>query len=83
MEGFSPFTLLDLSEDEVALLNNEENLITSVSLVRVYDLRQQQKQQKFCIPADADEFMIILKCYTNLVYMIFWRPAHFSKCLER
>ena len=72
--------MLDLSEDEVALLNNEDDLITSVSLVSIADLRQQQKQKKFCIPADADKFMLILNRHTNIVYVIFWRPAHFSKC---
>ena len=80
MEGFSTFTTLDFSEDEVALLNNEDDLITSVSLVSVAKLRQQHKQKKVFIPADADKFMLILNRYTNLVYVIFWRPAHFSKC---
>ena len=50
MEGFSTFTMLDLSEDEVALLNNEYDLITSASLVSVADLRQQQKQKKSAFP---------------------------------
>ena len=54
MEGFSSFTMLDLNKDEVALLNNEDYLITSASLVREDYLRQQLKQQKFCIHADTD-----------------------------
>ena len=50
MERFSPFIMLDLSEDEVALLNNEDDLITSVSLVGVADLRQQSKAlSKSCL----------------------------------
>ena len=28
MEGLSPFTILDISEDTVALLNNEDDIIT-------------------------------------------------------
>ena len=67
MEGFSPFTMLDLSEDEVALLNNEDDLTTSASLVGVANLRQQRKKQKYCIPAEVDGFMLMLKRYANLV----------------
>ena len=43
MYGLSPFTMLDLSEDEVAMMNNEDYLITSASLVSVDDLRKQRK----------------------------------------
>ena len=46
MEGLSPFTMLDLSEDELELLNNGDDLTISASLVRVADLRQKRKQQK-------------------------------------
>ena len=80
MEVFSPFTMLDLSEGKVALLNNEDDLITSASLVSVADLRQKRKQQKFCIPTKTDEFMLMLNNYANIFYVIFQRPAHFSKC---
>ena len=67
MEGVSPFTMLDLSKNEVALLNNEDDLITSAYLVSVDDLRQQRKQQKVCITSDSYEFMLMLKRYANLV----------------
>ena len=43
MDGLSHFTMLYLSEDEVAMLNNEDDLITSASLVSVDDIRKQQK----------------------------------------
>ena len=80
MYGLSPFTMLDLSEDEVAMMNNEDYLITSASLVSVDDLRKQRKKWKVCIPAEEDEFMLMLKRYTNLVYAIlFWRHAQCSE----
>ena len=43
MDGLSPFTVLDLSKDEVAMLNNEDDSITSAYLVSVDDLRKQRK----------------------------------------
>ena len=80
MDGLSHFTMLDLSEDEVAMLNNEDDLITLASLVSVDDLRKQRERLKVCIPSEADEFMLMLKRYTNVVYAIFWRHAQCSKC---
>ena len=82
MEGFSPLTMLNLSKNEVALLNNEDDFITSVSLVSVEDLRQQHKQKKFCITAEADEFMLMLKRYANLVYVIFLETCPLFKVLR-
>ena len=46
MEGLSPFTMLDLRKYEVALLNTEDDLITSASLARVADQRQRKKTTK-------------------------------------
>ena len=63
--------MLDQTEDELAMLNNEDDLITSASLVSVDDLRKQWKKLKVCIPAEADKFMLMLKRYANLVYAIF------------
>ena len=52
MEGLSPFTMLNLNEDEAALLNNEEYLISSASVVSVANLRLQQRQLQICIPSE-------------------------------
>ena len=71
MDGLSPFTTLDLSKDEVAMLNNEDDLITLASLVSVDDLRKQREKLKVCITAEAEKFMLMLKRYANLVYAIF------------
>ena len=39
MDGLSPFTMLDLNEDQVALLNAEQDLLNTASVVRIADLR--------------------------------------------
>ena len=44
MDGLSPFAMIDLNEDQVAMLNEEQDLITSASLVSVADLRGQRGQ---------------------------------------
>ena len=83
MERFSQFTMLDCSEDEVALLKIEDDLITSASLVSVADLRQQKKQKKVCIPSEADDCMLMLKRYANLVYVIFFGDLPTFQSVER
>ena len=71
MDGMSPFTMLDLNEDEVALLNDEQDLLNTASLVSVEDLRLQRRKLKICIPLEADDFMLMLKRYGNLLYAVF------------
>ena len=70
MEGLSPFTMIDLNADEVALLNSEGDLISSASVVSVSDLWLQQGKLKICIPSKPNDFMLMLKRYANLVYVI-------------
>ena len=50
MEGLSPFTMLDLNEDEVARLNHESDLLTSASMVRVDGLRNNRKNARSVSP---------------------------------
>ena len=66
----------------MALLNNGNYLITSESLVRVDDPRQHHKQQKVCIHAEVDELMLMLKCYTNLVCVVFSDTCPLFKVLR-
>ena len=71
MGGLSPFTMLDLNEDQVAVLNDEQDLLNTASLVSISDLRVQRNKIKISIPAEADKFMVILKRYANLLYTVF------------
>ena len=52
MDGLSHFTMLDLNEYEVALLNNEQDLLNAASLVSVEYLRFQQCKLNVCIPLE-------------------------------
>ena len=71
MDGLSPFTMLDLNEDEVALINDKQDLLNTAYLVSVEDLRLQQRKLRICIPLEADEFMLMIKRYGNLLYDVF------------
>ena len=61
MDSLSPFTMLDLNEDQVALLNDEQDLLNTALLVIISDLHSQRNKIKIYIPAKADGFMVMLK----------------------
>ena len=82
MDGLSPFTMLDLNEDEVALLNDDQYLLHTASLVSVEDLRLQRRKLKICIPLEADDFMLMLKRYGNLLYVVFPDTCPLFKALR-
>ena len=71
MDGLSPFTMLDLNEYQVALLNDEQDLLNTAYLVSVANLRGQRNKIKISILAEANKFMIMLKRYANLFYSVF------------
>ena len=83
MDGLSPFTVLELNKDEVALLNNEQDLLNTSSLVSVEDLRLQQRTLNIFIPLEADDLMLMLKRYGNLLFDVFQTRAHSLRRLER
>ena len=70
-DGLSPFTMLDLNKDEVKLLNDEQDLLNTDTLVSVKDLRLQRRKLDIFIPLEADDFMLMLKRYGNLLYAVF------------
>ena len=71
IDGLSPFTMLDIDEDQVYLLNDKEDLINSAYLVSVNDLRAQRNKMKILVPVDATEFLTMIKRYKNLIYDVF------------
>ena len=82
MEGLSPFLMLDLSEDQVAAINDEADLLTHASLVSVKDLRHYRQKMKVCVPTTADEFLLLLKRYANLLFALFTSSCPLFKCIK-
>ena len=76
MDGLSPFSMLDLNEDQVAIINDEQDLFNRASQVSVAELRGQRNQLKITIPAEADDFMLMLKRFANLLYAVFSDTRH-------
>ena len=66
----------------MALSNNDEYLISSASVVSVSELRIQRRKLKICIPSEANECMLMLKRYSNLVYTTFSEACLLFKLLR-
>ena len=82
MEGLSPFMMLDLSEDEVAVINDEADLIQRASLVSVQDLRGLKRHMQISVPVAAEEFVLLLKRFGNLIYALFSSSSPLFKCMK-
>ena len=67
MDGLTPFLMLDLIKNQVALLNDEQDLLNRASQVSVADLCVQRNKLKVTIPNDSDKFMLMLKRFANLL----------------
>ena len=82
-EGISPFVVLDLDEDEVAKINETEDALTRASTVTIQDITNLKKKQTPKIPASAEDFMLLLKRFANLLVALFSEDCPFFKCIEK
>ena len=81
MAGLTPFAMLDLNEDQVAHINDELDLLNRASQVSVANLRGQRSKLKISIPAEENDFMLMLKRFTNLLYAVFSDTCPFFKAM--
>ena len=82
-EGLSPFVVLDLDEDEVAKINDTEDALTRASTVTMQDIASLKKKLTPKIPATAEDFMLLLKRYANLLFALFSADCPFYKCVVK
>jgi hypothetical protein len=80
-EGLSPFIVLDLDEDEFAHINYAEDAIEQASSVTLADIASFRKKVQPKVPTTADEFMLLLKRYANLLFALFSRECPLFQCV--
>ena len=81
MEGLSPILMLDLSEDEATSINDEADLIHRASVVSVQDLRLFKRKMQINVPQRAEDFLLLLKRFANLIFALFSRQSSLLKCV--
>ena len=71
MKGLSPFEMLDLMEEDVAIMYKLDNDLKSALLVTTSDVRAAQAKVQVKVPESPEEFITMLHGYTNLAYALF------------
>ena len=82
-EGLSIFAMLDMDEDEVAQINEADDAINRASLLTFQDLQKLKNARKAKVPDSADEFMLTLKRFANLLFALFSADCPLFKCMKQ
>ena len=80
-EGLSPFIVLDLDEDQVAILNYNDDAITSASHTTVDDILRMKKRATAKVPESSEDFMLLLRTFANLLFALFSKDCPFLLCV--
>ena len=70
--GLSPFDMVDLIEEVVALMKQDHKYILNVSLVSTSDLKETRTKLIASTPTDSYGFMMVLKIFANLLFALFF-----------
>jgi len=70
-KGLSPFAMVDLSEDDVACMQQEADDLRSATTITASDLKAARKNVAAKVPEDADGLMQMIKRFANLLYTLF------------
>jgi len=70
MKGLSPFSMLDLSEDEVSDLMAIDAALQLVSTTTVADYKPKSSFYAK-VPESAEDFIVLVKRFTNLLFALF------------
>ena len=70
-DGLSPFLVIDMTEDQVAEINEDDDALSRASYVTLQDIKTLKKQITPKIPQEGDQFMLLLKRYANLLFALF------------
>ena len=70
-KGLSPFALIDLSDDDVALMVEDDEDLYKATAVSAAEVKAARAKIRAKTPATAEEFMLMLKRFTNLLFALF------------
>ena len=70
-KGLSPFALIDLTDEDVALMVEDDEDLYKATAVSAAEVKAARAKIKAKTPATAEEFMLMLKRFTNLLFALF------------
>jgi hypothetical protein len=80
-DGLSPFSCLELDEDEVAQINEDEDTLQRASSITFKDLKNFKTKLKAKVLDLAADYMLLLKRYANLLFALFSTNCPHFKCV--
>ena len=83
MKGLLSFVMLDLMEEDVALMYKLDNDLKSALSVTMSDVQAAQAKVQAKVPESPEEFITMLCCYTNLMYALFNSECFLYKELNK
>jgi hypothetical protein len=82
-EGLSPFLVMELTDDEVASINIDDDLLLDAKNVTASELKTARNKMKAKVPDTTDDLITLLKCYANLLFALFSEECPLFKCIEK
>ena len=70
-KGISPFAMLDITDEEVAVMTQDQFDIDSATTVTVADVKKSKSKVKASVPDTSEKFLAMLKRYANLLCALF------------
>ena len=73
--GLSPFEMVDLTEEDMALMQQNHEDLLNTSLVSTSEVKADHTKLIESTPTDSEVFIIMFKRYENLLFTLF--PSYF------
>lgn len=80
-KGISPFAMFDFSEDNVAVMVQDFQDISSATTITALDIKAARSKLKAQVPNSTEEFLKMLRAFTNLLFSLFTSQSPMYKCM--
>lgn len=70
-KGLSPFAMIDFTDEEVAMMTQQDRDLEIATSVTVEELRKSKSKIRAVVPDSAEDFLDMLKRFTNLLFALF------------
>ena len=81
-KGLSPFAMIDLTLDDIAIMTNDDQDLSSASQISPADIRAARTKTRATVPTSGDDLMLMLKRYANLIFALFTSQSPLFKELH-
>ena len=70
-KGLSPFAMMDLTEEDVALMREDFEDMAAATTLTAADYKAARSKIKAVVPESAEDFLLMLRRFANLLFALF------------